>query len=183
MERQCQGRQRQERQRQERHHPETQQRARPTTSWFVANITTASDSTLTMPTLTGLNPGAALGFRHWMNSEAGYDGGVLEYRVDGGAWNDAASLFRSGGYNSSIAGRQAWSGVVGSAATFAEAEVDLSGLAGFDVDLRWRFATDSSLSALGWYIDDVVVDSTTYDCDPVPAPKRGRSGRPGVGPR
>ena len=92
-----------------------------------------------------------------MSSEAGYDGGVLEYRVNGGAWNDAASLFRSGGYNSTIdtgsgstiAGRQAWSGVVGSAVTFADVEVDLSGLSGSDVDLRWRFATDSSLSATG----------------------------------
>mgnify|MGYP000532499375 CR=1 FL=1 len=46
-------------------------------------------------------------------------------------------------------------------------EADLATLAGEDVGFRWRFATDTSVSDEGWYVDDVVVKScvSTQDAE------------------
>ncbi len=145
--------------------------ASPTTSWFVSNIDTVSDSVLLMTQLTALPDNARMIFQHRINSESGYDGGVLEYSTDGATWLDAGALIVRGGYTNTISssyssplgGREAWSGDSGG---WQEVEVDLSTLAGSDVRFRWRFATDSSVSDEGWYIDDVVVDATSYICNP-----------------
>ncbi|RMG44708.1 MAG: hypothetical protein D6718_09405 [Acidobacteria bacterium] len=146
----------------------------PSHSWFVSDIGSVSDSVLVMPLLTSLPERSVLRFQHRMNSESGYDGGVLEYSADGGPWQDAGPLIVSGGYTATIstsygsplAGREAWSGDYGG---WTEVEVDLATLAGSDVRFRWRFATDESVSDEGWYIDDVVVESTSYTCNTPPA--------------
>jgi uncharacterized repeat protein (TIGR01451 family) len=84
------------------------------------------------------------------NSALGYDGGVLEISIDGGAFQDivsAGGAFASGGYNATLssgysnplAGRQAWSGNSGGFVTTA---VNLPAVAaGQNVQLRWRCAT------------------------------------------
>lgn len=142
----------------------------PTQSWFVADIDTVSDSVLVMEPLADLAGDAELRFRHRINAENNYDGGVLEYRADGGAWQDAGPLITQGAYTSTIStsydsplgGREAWSGDNGG---WQLVTVDLSSLAGSTVELRWRFATDSSVSDQGWWIDDVTVDATSYTCN------------------
>ncbi|MDH3283170.1 MAG: choice-of-anchor J domain-containing protein [Acidobacteriota bacterium] len=142
----------------------------PATSWFVSDIATVSDSVLVMPQLTTLLPNYELRFMHRLNTESSYDGGVLEYSTDGSTWNDAGPLITSGGYtgtistccSSPIGGRQAWFGDSGG---WTEVRVDLDSLAGQNVTFRWRAATDSSVSDEGWYVDDVVVESTTYICN------------------
>jgi hypothetical protein len=55
-----------------------------------------------------------------------------------------------------------WAGDSGG---WVEATADLSSLAGAAVRFRWRFATDTSVSDEGWYVDDVVVDATSYTCE------------------
>lgn len=155
----------------------------PVTSWFVSDISTVSDSVLLMTTLTALPASAQLRFQHRINSESGYDGGVLEYSTDGVSWIDAGSLITKNGYNDTIStsyesplsGRDAWSGDSGG---WQLVEADLSSLAGADLRLRWRFATDSSASDEGWYIDDVVVDSTSYLCHPFVAGLPGEASDP-----
>jgi len=154
----------------------TAQSNSPSTSWFVADIGTVSDSALRMPTIAALPENAELRFAHRLNSETDFDGGVLEYSINGGAtWVDAGPWIFEGPYNSTInnqfqsplSGRSAWSGDF---ASWLTVRVDLSSLAGSDVTFRWRFATDFSLADEGWYIDDVVVESTTYDCGALAAP-------------
>jgi hypothetical protein len=56
---------------------------------------------------------------------------------------------------------------VGDLATWTKVEVDLNSFAGQEVQIRWRIGCDSSVSDVGWYIDDVQV---TYPLPPNPAP-------------
>jgi hypothetical protein len=118
-----------------------------------------------------------MSFRHNYNLEApggstttGYDGGVLEIRINNGSFMDilaAGGSFVSGGYNitisssysNSLAGRQAWSGI---SVGFTSAVVNLPAAAlGQSIQLRWRCGTDNSVSATGWYVDSLVVGSLT----------------------
>lgn len=97
-----------------------------------------------------------------------YDGGVMEYSTNGGAsWNDAGSLIDAGksysgnittGWGNPLAGR---SGFVGASHGYVSSRLNLDALAGQTVKFRWRVGTDYSVSALGWWLDDVRV----YACD------------------
>ena len=144
----------------------------PTRSWFVADIDTVSDSRLILAEQPALPAGTELRFWHRINAENNYDGGVLEYSANGGPWQDAGPLITTGGYTSTIdtgyssplAGREAWSGDNGA---WEEVRVDLDSLAGTDLRLRWRFATDTSVADAGWWIDDVTLESTSHVCQPV----------------
>lgn len=142
----------------------------PSHSWFVPDIAAKSDTRLVTPALGVMPQEPLLRFQHFIDTERDYDGGVLEYSTNGGgSWTDAGPLIRRGGYNSIIssltgsplANRSAWSGDLGS---FQDVEVDLSSLAGLQVTLRWRFATDGSNADVGWYVDDIHLDSVEYLC-------------------
>jgi len=105
------------------------------------------------------------------DSDAGgtekYDGGVIEYSVDGGvSWRDAGPLVTSNGYNGAIyagpnadnplAGRQAFTG---ESSGYISTRLDLGSLAGKNARFRFRIGTNSrNISpAIGWWIDDVRV--------------------------
>jgi hypothetical protein len=152
------------------------------TSWYVPNGAVALDSSLVMPAFTslavppelaafsGLPPRLELRFQHYMNSECGSDGGVLEYSLDGSTWFDAGSLIVEGGYNSVIlpgtsgafAEREAWSGDLGA---WSPVRVDFSVFEGLpELYLRWRFATDGLTGADGWYVDNVELVAPVLEC-------------------
>ncbi|ANM31559.1 hypothetical protein ABI59_21315 [Acidobacteria bacterium Mor1] len=141
------------------------------TSWFVADPAEVSDHVLSMESFV-VQAGTELIFAHRLNTEGGFDGGVLEYQQDAGAWTDAGALIVEGGYNDTIstqyssplAGRDAWSGDNGG---FQPVRVALDSLTGSTVQFRWRFASDTSVSDEGWYVDDVSVERTDYLCSPV----------------
>ncbi len=121
---------------------------------------------------------AQLAFRNNYSLETGYDGGVLEIAIGGGAWTDilaAGGSFASGGYNYTLSssygnplgGRQAWSGSSGG---FITTLVNLPASAsGQSIRLRWRCGSDSSVKGTGWYVDTVAVTSTSYACCTVSA--------------
>jgi hypothetical protein len=144
----------------------------PVHSWFIQDVPILTDSALVMPAIDALPAGATLRFAHVMSSEAGFDGGVLEYSTGGDVWVDTGALITSGRYNSvmhddtgsPVGGRVAWSGTLGLPAEWRTVEVDLSPLEGETVALRWRFATDQDTGAGGWWIDDVVLEAPQYDC-------------------
>jgi hypothetical protein len=108
---------------------------------------------------------AYLHFNHAHEFEAVYDGGVVEYSVDGGPWTDAAPLFTHNGYNGTLSAD--YSNPLGGRSAFVDAShgyyssrLDLGSLAGHSVRFRYRIGTDSSVSHLGWLIDDVRI----YTC-------------------
>ena len=119
---------------------------------------------------TGQNP-VVLKFWHAPNLEANgatacYDGGVLEVSTNGGTtWTYVpnASLlvgpYRSGtvsgSFGNPLAGLNAWCG----GSSYMQTIADLSAYAGQTVQFRMRIGTDSSVSATGWDVDNVMVQS------------------------
>jgi hypothetical protein len=150
--------------------PSSTRSTSPIRSWFVGDPPQATEAMLVMPTLPLLLPGTELRFQHYMDSEAGYDGGVLEYSVAGSTWEDAGAFVTEGSYNgvidltqaSLLSGRQAWTGDLDG---WRSVIVDLSSLAGSQVALRWRFATDATIGDEGWYVDDITVVTGWSECE------------------
>jgi len=153
-----------------------------THAWFVDDTVSRSEAVLVLAPIAPMPAHAKLAFSHRYNSEANYDGGVLEYAANAGAWQDAAPLITLGGYTGSIssgaesvlAGRAAWAG---DSVSWQAVEADLSSLAGQSIQFRWRFASDTSVSDEGWRVDDVVVRSTSYACA-APLAKPGEASAP-----
>src|SRR6185503_13122896 len=127
---------------------------------FVPDVGSLGESELVSPVLFIVAPAAQLTFRQRYVLEAassptgpGYDGGVLEISINGGAFTDilaAGGSFLSNGYNrtisssfnSPLAGRQAWSGR-SSPNGFITTVVALpANASGQDVRLKWRVGTD-----------------------------------------
>ena len=121
-----------------------------------------------------LTAGSEVVFWQHYNLENGFDGGVLEVTDDGGAtWRDvitAGGVFTLGGYSgaidsgfeSPIAGRDAWTGTsAGDPTAMVETRIDVGALSGGTVRFRWRLALDNGFLVPGvaWYIDDVEVTS------------------------
>ncbi len=136
--------------------------------------TPGRDNALQQTTAVVVPAAAYLRFRQayqfYVGSPSGntYDGGVVEYSADGGAWTDISGLTvvngYSGtivsGYSNSLQGRAAF---VSTSAGYIGTRVDLSSLAGHSVKFRFRLATASgSLGDYGWFIDDVSIYSCTH---------------------
>jgi hypothetical protein len=134
---------------------------------FAPDLDNISDQYLTNITpvnLSGALTRATLTFWHSFALENSYDGAVLETSTNGGAaWQDAGSLITQGVYNgtistqfgSPIGGRQAWTGTQ---SAWQQVSVNLNSFLGqSSLLIRFREANDSSVSATGWYVDDVVL--------------------------
>ncbi len=122
----------------------------------------------------GMNPGVRLTFRNNYNTEPGFDGGVLEISVNGGAFQDiiaAGGSFIEGGYNGSIGvtdsvltGRQAWTGNSGG---FITTTVVLPASSyGQNAQLRWRTAYDTGTNPTGggMRVDTLSIYTATRLC-------------------
>jgi len=141
---------------------------------------------MTLASPLALAPGtnAVLEFNQRYQAEINWDGGVLEYSLDGGTtWSDILAAqgtvaanparFLAGGYVSALnagnsanplAGRPAWHGSI---ATFRPTRVSLADFGGRSALLRLRFGSDSSVGGNGWWIDDIRVLEGTA-CQTVP---------------
>jgi hypothetical protein len=137
---------------------------------------------LTSPSVAISSPAANLTFRHRFDSEAAWDGGVLEISIGGGAFTDivtAGGTFLTNGYNGILTaaaqaggytpnplnGRNGWSGI---SSGFITTSVRLpASTVGQSVRFKWRFGADSNTSGTGpnpgWYIDTVKVNGS-YQC-------------------
>lgn len=119
---------------------------------------------------------AYMHFRHayWFDYDAIYgtmwDGGVVEYRTNGGGtWQDAGPLIIDNGYDGTIYGGYAnplggRQGFGRYSSGYISSRLDLSTLAGESIRFRFRIGTDNwadpSTDAYGWWIDDIGV----YTC-------------------
>jgi hypothetical protein len=141
---------------------------------YVGDYSIAMSSGVLLPA------GAYMSFNHAYDFERGglidwygnylgtyyFDGGVLEYNINGGAWwYDAKDLITVNGYKNKIysqygnplGGRK---GFTGSSHGYISSKLNLSSLAGSNVRFRFRIGTDSSYGYLGWFIDDIRI----YTC-------------------
>ena len=153
----------------------------PPNGAFGASATTAGFSELVSPEIAvpaapgGGAPDVRVSFNNSFNTEASFDGGVLEISVNGGAYQDviaAGGSFVSGGYtgtidpttDSAIAGRQAWTGNSGG---FITSTVILPASAyGQNARLKWRMVSDTGTNPGGGgvRIDNVMIFQTTRLC-------------------
>jgi Zn-dependent metalloprotease len=119
-----------------------------------------------------------------------FDGGVLEYSLNGGStWQDAGPLMEVNGYNGTVAtgggnpieGRSAF---VAASHGYISTRLNLASLAGKSVTFRWRMGLDLMGSGSfmespsGWWLDDVKL----YTCGGLPgafnrtSPAQGSTG-------
>ncbi len=141
---------------------------------------------------TGENP-VVLKFWHVPNLEnsgttACYDGGILEVSTDGGTtWTQVpnANLLVgpytgavSGSFSNPLAGLQAWC----NGTAYGQTIADVSAYAGQTAQFRFRIGTDTSVSDVGWDVDDVTVQScqtptavalSSVEASPAAAPLAG----------
>ena len=143
-----------------------------TSQYHATDPATVSDQRLVSPAVvlpTGENP-VVLRFWHVPNLEASgttacFDGGILEVSTDGGTiWTQVANAnlligpYRgavSASFGNPLAGLQAWCGTT----TYMQTVADISAYAGQSAQFRMRLGSDNSVSAPGWDVDDVVVQS------------------------
>jgi hypothetical protein len=124
----------------------------------------AVEQTLTSQTSYPVNGNTQLSFWQNYNSEASHDGGVVELSIDNGAtWFDAGPYMSQNGYNSTIntntniTNRRAFSG---SSNGFIQTIINLSSFENRSVKFRFRFVTDNTKSGTGWYIDDILINTS-----------------------
>jgi hypothetical protein len=139
---------------------------------FVADPAGISDNALTSPPIE-VPPGLSrLTFRNQFAIDTGFDGGVLEIAIGGGAFQDilvAGGRFVSGGYSSNLFGaegnplgvRPAWTGSTGP--SYLTTIVTLpAAAAGRSVAFRWRMGTGLTIAGTGWFIDTIAL--TSFAC-------------------
>lgn len=148
-------------------------------SMFALDPTSVGGGTdLTSPAIPITAQAAILSFRHRFNTEAGWDGGLLELSIGGGPYQEilaAGGSFLENGYNGVLGvntagnsphgGKAAWSGNSGG---YITTQVLLpAAAAGQNVQLRWRFGADDNTTGSGanpgWYVDNVSV-AGSYVC-------------------
>ncbi|HJU40582.1 MAG TPA: hypothetical protein VJ724_13480 [Tahibacter sp.] len=154
----------------------TTQSNSPTHSWFTEAPATPSEHFLTTAAAVAVPNNPTTTFEAYVryNTEQNYDGGLLEYSLDGGTtWTDIlgaqapvpanANRITVGGYNGtmnangSFGARTAWHGASNG---WRRVVVDMADFLGRNVHFRFRFKTDVSLTAgtdPGFWVDDVHV--------------------------
>lgn len=141
-------------------------------AFFSPNPAASSQQILTTtnPIVLTANPSAftSLSFWHRYVTESGFDGCVVEISTNsGGTWTDLGPYMSGARYNGTLSalntflgGRQAFTGNVG--ASFVETKINLAAFAGQTILIRFRFASDPSVGATGWYIDDILLESKPF---------------------
>ncbi|HLM01809.1 MAG TPA: proprotein convertase P-domain-containing protein, partial [Pyrinomonadaceae bacterium] len=133
---------------------------------FTNDPATVSTSSIVSPVIRVGGNSPKVIFRHFYNSENGFDGGVLEISINGGAFQDiitAGGSFVSGAYTRTLStccsnplpGRMAWSGT---STNYVTTEVNLPPASyRQQVQFRWRHGSDDTIGGVGWRIDNVQV--------------------------
>jgi hypothetical protein len=148
--------------------------ATPPNAAFSPDSTAIGSNTLVSPVIPIVTSTAQLVFGNNYNLESGDDGGVLDIKIGGGAFQDiltAGGSFAQNGYTARIStafgnpigGRMAWSG---DSYGFLYTVVNLpAAAAGQNIQLRWMCGTDSSVGYSGWYIDTIsIYDGVAFAC-------------------
>ncbi len=133
------------------------------------NFDFANDSRAFMANSVVIPSNAKMQFNHFWDFEPpNWDGGVVEYSLNGGtSWVDALALYSAGsnysgsiasGYGNPIANRTAY---VGTSRGYTGTQLNLASLAGQNnVKFRFRMGTDNDFGWWGWDVDDVRI----YTC-------------------
>jgi len=151
----------------------TAQSVSPTRSWYAQCYTTLSEYVLLLNSPVAVTPGVVeIAFNHRYQTEAHYDGGRVEYSVNGGTtWIDAKPYFTENGYPAfiSIGGinipafagnSDVQYGVTG----FIHSTIQIPFSSSVSLLVRFRFYTDASVGGggiNGWYIDNILINKVS----------------------
>lgn len=138
-------------------------------SFFTSNLITVNDQLLATTSSIAL-PATPLRLTFWgyINSESAWDGGVVEISTNGGTnWTDLGANILSGKYNGTLgassnplSGRSAFTGNSGG---FVKTTINLAPYVNqANVKLRFRFGSDASVAAVGWYVDDILLQDVPH---------------------
>jgi len=123
-----------------------------------------------------MNGTSFLTFDHWSCSEAGWDGGAVFIKVNGGSWQ----YFDPGWYTgtaSSFAGHNlqgmgiftmdhctgtAWSGTWSSTSQMTNLRANLDAYKGDSVRFKFAFGSDGYYGLAGWFIDNAGVQISNF---------------------
>jgi hypothetical protein len=151
----------------------------PPRALFAPDVAGVSDNRIVSPPVSISSTSAILSFRHSYDLESsptsgmGFDGGVLEISIDGGAFVDllaAGASFTAGGYTTTISDRYrnpledraAWSG---HSQGFVSSTVNLpASISGHTVRFAWRLGCDRNTAGAGWYVDTVSISDGNTCC-------------------
>jgi hypothetical protein len=105
------------------------------------------------------DPDALFSFYHWYDMESGWDGGNISVSANGGPYE---LITPAGGYpDPNVTGLDGEPGFSGSNGNWQLVEVGLGSYVGQVIKLMFRFGSDGSITAAGWYLDAVVVNGAT----------------------
>jgi len=118
---------------------------------------------------------------HWVATEAGWDGGNIKVRVNGGPWtvvppgafafNAYNAAINGGGNTNPLGGEDGFTGTDGGevSGSWGQSQVNLAGLAfaGDTVQFRFDFGVDGCNGVIGWYVDDFEVYSCSDEEPPI----------------
>ncbi len=159
----------------------------PNSAFAQEAATVGGGSDLTSPNIAISSAAATVSFRNRYNTEAGWDGGVLEIKIGAGSFQDilaAGGSFIQNGYvgvlgangaNNPLAGRNAWNGDSnGFITTIAQLPASANGQS---VQLKWRMGSDDNTIGTGpnpgWYVDTInIVGSYSCNVTPTTSPAR-----------
>ncbi|MFN0140697.1 MAG: M36 family metallopeptidase [Pyrinomonadaceae bacterium] len=155
----------------------------PNSAYALNPATVGGGTDLTSPAMAITASAATVSFRNRYDTEGGWDGGVLEISIGGGAFQDiitAGGRFIENGYNgvlgaganNPLANRNSWNGLSNG---YVNSTVQLpASAAGQNVQFRWRFGSDDNTVGQGpnpgWYIDGIKVVGS-YSCSLTPSIK------------
>jgi Zn-dependent metalloprotease len=144
---------------------------------FENGLINLTSPTITMP-VGSVGP-YTLAFDHYFATEARFDGGIVQYSLDGGAFTQVPiSAFINNSYNevletadkqndNPLAGLPAYSGTDPGQfkGSWGQSRINLSTIGlinpGQNIAIRWVFGSDGCGGLDGWYLDDVKVYSCT----------------------
>jgi hypothetical protein len=139
-------------------------------SWYARDYTSFCDYVLRLIDPLEVDGPVEVAFDHRYETEATYDGGVVEYSLDGTTWIDAGPYFIENGYpgaitntNSNISGRDAFTGDSDdqfNTTGFIHSAIRLNIGGMQSLRLRFRFACDGAVGGPGingWYVDNIVI--------------------------
>lgn len=146
--------------------------------WWGADNSWSTLSTLTSPGF-DVSGTFSLSFDHYFSFEPYFDGGVVEVSLDNGVWQDAVTglgaVFTQGnGYNG-------YPFVFNGSPAFADSNGALesvtldfgTALAGHSARLRFRLASDESVGAFGWVVDNIAFTGADAPVFLGPGPEDG----------
>ncbi len=143
-------------------------------AWYIFAESEESDQAIISPKIKISGNLPALRFWHRFDTELTNDAGFLEISTDGGtSWTVIKDGFIKGGYNTDVAyntlavpGLKGFSGTTNG--EFIDSYLDMSKWKGQEVNIRFRFVTNTTITSnatfKGWFIDDVeLMDLLFFD--------------------